>query len=309
MAKKTSPVTEQTTEQPSTISANTIVTITIPWNEAEAPYNEAIKHLSRRVKLKGFRPGAVPTKVAEKTLEPEDIITHALDHIIGTYYAAAIEKNDYKPLTQPRLSLKSAAKGTDWVVEAEVALRPELSIKNFAKEVQAARKEAAEALKKAASEKPAAKEGEKEQTPEQIAETARQTELQHIYQALLEKFQPQVPELLAHTEMQYELDQLLKQLKMFNLEISDYLARRKQTEQDLSLELASSVVPRIQLTFIIDEIAKEQAVKVTDAEIDEYLATKVSEDVRTKYQADPQYRALITDTLTRQKVADYLLAL
>lgn len=312
MAKQPS---ESPETKPSVIAANTVIEVTIPWTEAESHYTTAIRQLAKRMKLKGFRQGGVPVAVAEKTLDSEEIITRALDPIIGKYYAQALEKSGHKPLTQPRLSLVAGKKGSDWVVSAEIATKPELIVKDYKKAVQeahkAAEKEYESTQKKAVEkkEKSTEKTSEKELTVEQKEQQKRQSVLQGIYRALLEKFQPQVPELLVHQEMQYELEQLIKQLKMFNMQLSDYLTRRNQTEDDLSLELASSVVPRIQLTFIIDAVATEQKVSVSEKEVDEYLEKNTSEEVRAKYEKDVQYRQMIQDTLTRQKVADYLLAL
>lgn len=286
------------------VTDSTKLELTIPWKDVAASYEAATSRLSRGLKLDGFRKGKVPASVAEKMLNPESIIEESLQTVLPPVFSAELEKSGKKPLGRPAFSIKTAEKGSDWVIIAEIAEKPELAIKGYEKVVKKARAEAETAFKKEPEEGAAQKE-----TAKELEKRKKATILDAVYKALLEEYTPQCPELLVRQEVEHDAQDLMRQLKNFHFTLAQYLERRKLTEQELSQELAGAALGRLQLLFLIDAVAAQIKLEISDAEIDTYLSTEVSADIKKRFEKDGQYRALIGQTLVRQKVADHLLAL
>lgn len=291
---------EKTTEKV-LITENSKLELHFPWETVAPAYNAAVSKLSRTLKVDGFRSGKVPKDVAEKMLNPESIVEESLQSVLPAVYAAELEKSKKQPLGRPSFSIQKAEKNGEWIVIAEIAEKPELSITGYEKIVKKTRIEAENTFTKLDK-----KEGE---TVEDTAQRKRTFVLEEVYKAVLAEYQPSAPELLVRQEVDHDAQDLLKQLKTFHFTLAQYLERRQITEQQLSQELAATALGRLQLLFFIDAVAAQIKLEVTDAEIDAYIEKEVSPEIKERFHKDQQYRALIGQTLVRQKVAEHLLAL
>ncbi len=334
MPKKTTPIATKTTEKssekaktavaenaakstekksvPSVIAPNTKLTVTIPWEKAEPAYKKARTQVAQTLKVSGFRKGKVPADVAEKMMGPSDIIEKALEFILPDAYIETVKAANKRPLTQPSFQAVSLEVGKEWVIEAQIAEKPEIKLGDFKKIVKEAKIQAkkdvekqAEEIKKHNEEHKDHDHGPKELTEEQKKEIT----LQRIYQNLIEAIKPQIPELLVRHEVEYDIEQLGRQLQSIQMDFQQYMERRQITQEELTQQMAAGALSRIQLVFIIDTLAEETKQVVTDAELETYLTEKVDPATREQHGASPDYKALVSQTMLRQKVADYLLAI
>ncbi len=318
-AKKTTKVTkktvapEATTEKP-LISANTVITLTIPAKEAQAAYNKALGKLAKKISVAGFRKGKVPAIVAEENIKPETIIEESLQIVIPALYTKELQKSGLKPLTYPEFNPISLEKGKDWVVEAYIAVRPEIDLKGYEKIVSNAQKDAQKELEKQVAEmKKHVEESKGEEHAHSHAEPTEQERkdyiTQFIYRELVQNIKPQIQELLVKEETRYDLDNLAKQLKQFNIPFEKFLEQRKMTFEQLSNELAAGALARLQIAFIIDEVAKTAKLTVEKSDLDAAFAKVTDKDLKKQQETDPQYLEMMGQTILRQKVAEHLLNL
>lgn len=306
-------------EIPSMIGQNTIVKITIAWKDVKPAYEKAKGQIAKQVRTDGFRPGKVPAELATTIAGKEKIIDEALQAVLPEAYKAAITKEKKQPLTYPEFSPISVEVGKDWEIEAHIAERPEITLKDYkktAKEaIKAASKKLAEVEEKNKKATKAEKSNEKaEGTKEAISselskEQKEDYQLQHIYQALVQEYKPAVPDLLIKHEVQADAEQLSKQLQQVKLTFEEYLERRGVTSEALSQELTLGALGKLQVAFIMDAIAQAAKISIDDKEIDAYIGTKVDEQIKTEFSKNPEYRRLLANTLLRQKIADHLLAI
>lgn len=335
MAKKTTSQPEKTTPKatkehtheghshaahddtaPSLIAENTTITVTIPWEKAKPAYQKARAQVAKTVKISGFRKGKVPADVLEKMMGTDDIIEKAVEYVLPEAYVAQIQKEKKQPLTQPNFRGVSLKVGSDWVIEAQIAEKPEITVGDYKKTVKEARGHVNEELEK--REKEAAK-AQKEPKKEENAATPppkpltddqkKEFTLQHIYQHLIEAIKPRIPELLVRREVEYDLEQLSRQLQALNMTFEHYLERRQITQEMLTQQMALAALGRLQLLFIMDKISQEQKFETSDADLEKYMAEKVEPSVREQYAQSQEYRNMLRQTIMRQKVADFLLAL
>lgn len=292
----------------SPILENTVVKITVPKKDADEAYKKALKKLSKSIKVDGFRKGNVPPKIAEENLNPEAIIEEALKLVIPDLYNKAVADANLRPITYPEFSPVSLEKGKEWMVNAHIALQPEVNLKSYKSIVKKAKKEAEKEIAKQAKDaKQAQKKADGKQPVQEPSEEAKKNfTLQVIFQRLVDELKPKVQELLVKEEVKYDLDNLSQRLKHLNIEFDKFLEQRKITFDQLVGDLSAGALSRIQMSFIIREIAVQEKITVEKEDLDAEFAKIKDEKLRSQQQLDPRYVDAMQSTVLRQKVADYL---
>lgn len=298
----------------SLIAKNTVIKLTVPAKDAAAAYNKALTKLAKKIKVDGFRKGKVPAKVAEESLNPESVIQEALQIAIPALYTKELEKSGLKPLTYPEFNPISLEKGKDWIVEAYIAQRPEINLKGYEKIAKKAQKDANKELKKqVADAKKHAEECKDDKHQHGKAEPTDQEKkdyiLQYIYRELVIGLKPEIQELLVKEETKFDLENLGKQLKQYNIPFEKFLEQRKMTFEQLSNDLAASALARLQTAFVIDEISKSAKLTVGKEDIETAFEKVTDEKLKKQQQSDPRYIEMMSQTILRQKVAAHLLSI
>lgn len=294
------------TESP-LIAPNSSIIVTIEAKAAQNAYDKTIASLAKKVKVPGFRQGKVPPKIAQEQLNPEYIIERALQLVLPQAYETAVKASNKKPISHPQFKAVSVDLGKPWEIEAQFAEYPTIEIKDYKKIVKDAKKVAEtewkEQDKKKTEEKPAPNDT---RTPEQ---KHKEFVVQHMYSALVGTLKPQIPELLVKQEAQYDVDQLVRQLEMFNMKLEDFLARKQTTFEEFSSEITISALGRLQLMFVLAKIAEEEKLEVTEADIEKAIAENTDSEYVQKQKDNPEYRSYLKETISRQKVLDFLMSL
>lgn len=147
-------------------------------------------------------------------------------------------------------------------------------------------------------------EGEKKQ------EAERKTESKIIEEILKTSKFSDIPDILIENETETMLRELEGNVQSQGGQMDDYLASVKKTRDDLKLDFAVGAVKRIKSALLIREIANIEKIDVTEEDIDkkrdELLAQykgyqKVEERVKS-----PEYRSVLHNILSNQKVIDAL---
>lgn len=105
--------------------------ISITPEEFTAAQDAAFRKLVRNVRVPGFRPGKVPRKIFENTYGSSQILERALDDIVPTKYAAAVEEHGIEPLARPQMELLPEEEGQPLRVKAVVPIRPAIEPKDY----------------------------------------------------------------------------------------------------------------------------------------------------------------------------------
>lgn len=94
----------------------------------EAQMDKAVRRLSQRVRIPGFRPGKAPRQIVERTLGRPALLQEALEELLPDVYNEAIESQDIQAIGQPEFDLKSTE---PLVVSATVAVRPTIDLRDY----------------------------------------------------------------------------------------------------------------------------------------------------------------------------------
>ncbi len=105
------------------------VSFSVPKDEFQKEYKAGLQQLRKRVQLKGFRPGKAPMPMIEKH-HGEEITQEVQQHFLRRAYAQAIENEELKPISHPRVAVDDAKLEEDgsFGLEFEISLRPEVEL-------------------------------------------------------------------------------------------------------------------------------------------------------------------------------------
>ena len=112
---------------------NQQVTLTIEVEAAEVSKatEKAVKRLSNRVNIPGFRKGKAPRKIVERNVGMESIMQEAFDIIAPKAFADALEEQKIDPVTRPNIDIVTLEDGKDLVFKATVTPRPEVTLGEY----------------------------------------------------------------------------------------------------------------------------------------------------------------------------------
>jgi trigger factor len=107
------------------------VRVEVPAEKLDAAILEAVRHLSQRTKIAGFRPGKAPRVVVERAVGAAAVLDEAMDHVVQRAYRDALVQNDILPLTPGDLSVEQGEEGKPVIFTATVQVRPEVKIGDY----------------------------------------------------------------------------------------------------------------------------------------------------------------------------------
>jgi trigger factor len=119
-----------------------VLEIELPAERLDRAVDEAVRHLSRRTRVPGFRPGKAPRPLLERHLGPGAVLDDAVDHLVQDAYREALVERDLLPLTNADVEVVQAEEGKPLVFKATVQVRPEVRLGdykhfNFSPEIEA----------------------------------------------------------------------------------------------------------------------------------------------------------------------------
>ena len=104
------------------------LSVVIENEEFDREVGEALKRMSKNIKLPGFRPGKIPRKVIEARLGPTAGRQDALEQSLPTYYGRALIENEVDAIGPPEIEITSDISHGPVTFEAIVPIRPKPSI-------------------------------------------------------------------------------------------------------------------------------------------------------------------------------------
>lgn len=86
------------------------MTLSLPADQLDTAVSERLREIARTAKLKGFRPGKVPTKVIEQRFGPQ-VRSEILDRMLGDSFRNAVRENELQIAGSPRIEPAQADDG------------------------------------------------------------------------------------------------------------------------------------------------------------------------------------------------------
>jgi trigger factor len=115
-------------------NSSLVLEIELPPERLSRAVDDAVRRLSRRTRVPGFRPGKAPRPMLERTLGPGVVLDEAVEHLVDDAYREALVEQSILPLTNANVEIVQAEEGKPVIFKATVQVRPDVELgdyKNF----------------------------------------------------------------------------------------------------------------------------------------------------------------------------------
>ncbi len=112
-------------------NSTVVLEIELPPERLSRSMDEAVRHLAKRTRVPGFRPGKAPRAVLERHLGPGAILDDAVEHTIEAAYREALVQEEIVPLTNADVDIVQAEEGLPLIFKATVQVRPEVVLGDY----------------------------------------------------------------------------------------------------------------------------------------------------------------------------------
>lgn len=278
--------------------------LTIPKARVSTAYKKAVSDAIKETEIKGFRKGKAPGKLVVEQVGKQRLYTDALKTLLPEVYGQAVNQLKISPITSPRVEPESLEEGKNWRLKVTVAERPKIDLGDYKKSVSAALASSkiwvpGKGEPTSAPSAPADKHGAQQQQ-------STDEKLSRVYDALISSISLTIPQFLIEEEVHRQLSQLVQQLERLNLTVDQYLVSLGKTSDNLREEYQAQAERTLKLELILNEVAQDLNVKVSDQEVTELIKAVGNEKLKEKLDT-PTERATIRASLRKRKVLDQLL--
>ena len=108
-----------------------VLTFSIPQEEIQQGLTIAFNKVKGNLNVPGFRKGKVTRQVFNRMFGEEALYEDALNAVLPKAYDAAVAEASLDVVAQPKIDVKSMEKGQDWVITAEVTVKPEVKLGEY----------------------------------------------------------------------------------------------------------------------------------------------------------------------------------
>lgn len=276
-----------------------VINVNIPKATIDNHYNTSLEELRKELTVEGFRKGTVPKKIAEKKIQKEKVYERVLQHLLPKIYQEVVQKENLRPIINPRIDLEKAKEGEDWQIVIKLAERPKIDLKNYKKLL-------AEANKKNKKTDLWLPGQSVERKKEENEEDKKLKDINEIFNLLLKEINCPIPGVLIEEELNRKLASLVDELQKIGLTIESYLKSKNLTLEQLKESYKKEIIDTYRLEFILQEIADKENIVVDNKDI-EKLFTNIKDEKERLLARQNSY--LYAALLRKQKTIDFLLNL
>ncbi|HEX9044720.1 MAG TPA: trigger factor [Candidatus Limnocylindrales bacterium] len=108
-----------------------LLEVEVPAERLDRAVGEAVRTLSRRTKVPGFRPGKAPRVVLERVIGPGAVLDEAVEHLVDSAYRDALVEKLIVPLASPDVEVIQAEEGKPLIFKATVQVRPDVTLGDY----------------------------------------------------------------------------------------------------------------------------------------------------------------------------------
>lgn len=108
-----------------------VLTFSIPQEEVQKGLTQAFNKVKGNLNVPGFRKGKVSRQVFNRMYGEEALYEDGLNFVLPAAYENAVKEAGIEPVAQPNIDVESMDKDADWVIKAEVTVKPEVKLGQY----------------------------------------------------------------------------------------------------------------------------------------------------------------------------------
>ena len=102
--------------------------VEVPFDELKPSLDAAYKKIGSQIRIPGFRPGKVPTRVIDQRVGRAAVLEEAINDALPRVYSEVAREHALQPLGQPEVDVTNVEDGTLLRFTAEVDVRPDITL-------------------------------------------------------------------------------------------------------------------------------------------------------------------------------------
>lgn len=108
-----------------------VLTFTIERAEIETALTKVFNKVKKNLNVPGFRKGKVSRQVFNRMYGEAALYEDTLNEVLPQAYEAAVKEAGIDPVAQPKIDVESMEEGQDWVIKADVTVKPEVKLGDY----------------------------------------------------------------------------------------------------------------------------------------------------------------------------------
>jgi FKBP-type peptidyl-prolyl cis-trans isomerase (trigger factor) len=261
--------------------------ILIPWGEVQESYQKILDTVVATTEIEGFRKGKAPKNLVEQKVDKTKLYNQVIQELVPHIYASEVKKNNLIPVTNPKIEVKKAKEGQDWLITATIALKPVIKLKNYKEKIKDLKKSKVKIWVPGKDKK----------------EEDKKLTLDEMMQVLSQEIEVELSDILLSEEANRLLSDLVDQTQKLGMTVEQYLMAKGKTTEQIRAEYAKQAQTNLTIQFGLLEIAETEKITVLPKDIDDILAKVADEQQREKLRKDSYYLAHL---IRQQKTIDFL---
>jgi trigger factor len=102
--------------------------VEVPFDDLKPSLDTAYKAIAQQVKVPGFRPGKVPSRIIDQRVGRGTVLQEAVNEALPRLYGEAAREHELQVLGQPEIDITNLDDGQSLSFTAEVDIRPEINL-------------------------------------------------------------------------------------------------------------------------------------------------------------------------------------
>jgi len=199
-------------------------------DDFEACRNQALKELSEKVKVDGFRPGKVPEKILIENVGGQEILEKMAIIALQRKYSKIIEEHRIKAIGRPMITITKIAVNNPLGFKIRTFVMPEIELPDY----------------------------------KNIGKGKKRLE---ILEEIAEKMKVEIPQILIESEKEKIAQEIKANIEETGLKWGDYLNHIKKTEEEIRKDWEPDAMKRVKYGLILNEIAEKEKIEVSEEEL------------------------------------------
>lgn len=108
-----------------------VLTFSIAKDVIEAELTKTFNKVKKNISAPGFRKGKISRQMFNKMYGEAALYEDTLNAVLPDAYETAIKEAGIEPVVQPKINVESMEAGQDWVITAEVTMKPEVKLGEY----------------------------------------------------------------------------------------------------------------------------------------------------------------------------------
>jgi FKBP-type peptidyl-prolyl cis-trans isomerase (trigger factor) len=274
------------------------IEVIVESQKVKEAYEQILDKAVQNTEIEGFRKGTAPRDMVKVKVGVSNLYGDVINELLQKYYPQALKENLISPVSNPKVEIKEFDLEKEFEFSTTVAIRPEIKIGDYKKELKKRYDERTTQKRKENEEK--LKKGEK------LDNSHAHLGSNDVVDVLLKNSEVEIADILIEEETNRLISRLVDQTQAVGLSMESYLKSQDKTAEQLRAEYSKLAEQNLKAEFVLNYLVSLEKVTVEDKEVEDMIAAVGDEKTKERLQ-DPMQKLYIKTILQKNKIISKLI--